>query len=476
MKFATTVVSLSFLYRASAFVPNTRGISTTSPALTISNFTPIRSRSSTDISSTELGLFRRGAKKAEAIDTITSKEVRALFELWNSALATGDSRIVANRYVKNPVLLPTVSDQPRTDYASVKDYFDSFLLKKPQGKILDGNIHIGDGWASDSGIYEFTMGATGDKVKARYTYNYIKEGGVWKIQHHHSSVMPEEVALGKAITEDEVRGLFSLWNNALATLDPKQVASRYAKKGVLLPTVSDVPRTDFTSIEDYFVNFLKLKPQGEILESHVTIGKNWCQDAGIYEFTMGATRKKVKGRYSFIYVYEDGEWKISHHHSSVMPEGTIPKAITAEEVRNLFQLWNGALATLDPDAVARRYAKSAVLLPTVSDVPRTDYGLIKDYFVGFLTKKPQGEILESNVTIGHNWCQDAGIYEFTMGATGDKVKGRYSFVYVFEDGEWKIAHHHSSVMPEAYLGPAPKPVVKDSLIKEPVNGEERVFA
>ena len=52
-----------------------------------------------------------------------------------------------------------------------------------------------------------------------------------------------------------------------------------------------------------------------------------------------------------------------------------------------------------------------------------------------------------------------GIYEFTMGTTGDKVKGRYSFVYVWEDGQWKISHHHSSVMPEAFLGPAPKTVV-----------------
>ena len=71
--------------------------------------------------------------------------------------------------------------------------------------------------------------------------------------------MPEEIAMGKAITESEVRGLFSLWNNALATLDPKNVAMRYAKKGVLLPTVSDTPRTDFASIEDYFTQFLKLK-------------------------------------------------------------------------------------------------------------------------------------------------------------------------------------------------------------------------
>jgi len=31
---------------------------------------------------------------------ITDKEVRALFDLWNSALATGDSRIVARRYTK----------------------------------------------------------------------------------------------------------------------------------------------------------------------------------------------------------------------------------------------------------------------------------------------------------------------------------------------------------------------------------------
>merc|ERR1712051_527896 len=143
-----------------------------------------------------------------------------------------------------------------------------------------------------------------------------------------------------------------------------------------------------------------------------------------------------------------------------MPEGTMSKAITEDEVKDLFQLWNNALATEDPNKVADRYASKAVLLPTVSDVPRTDYALIKDYFVSFLKKKPQGEILESSVTIGHNWCQDAGIYEFTMGATGDKVKGRYSFVYVFEDGQWKISHHHSSVMPEAILGPSPKPDIK----------------
>ena len=72
--------------------------------------------------------------------------------------------------------------------------------------------------------------------------------------------------------------------------------------------------------------------QGEILESHVTIGKNTCSDVGIYEFTMGSTGAKVKGRYSFVYVWEDGEWKINHHHSSVMPEGTMAQ-VSVEELK-----------------------------------------------------------------------------------------------------------------------------------------------
>ena len=83
--------------------------------------------------------------------------------------------------------------------------------------------------------------------------------------------------------------------------------------------------------------------------------------------------------------------------------------------------------------------------------PGATFDEFKNYFESFLLKKPQGTILESHVTLGEGWCKDVGIYEFTMGATGDKVKGRYTFVYVYEDGEWKISHHHSSVMPEAFL-------------------------
>lgn len=390
---------------------------------------------------------------APAVSDITAKEVRALFSLWNNALATGDSRLVASRYATKTgtVLLPTVSDTPRTDFDSIKDYFDAFLLKQPQGEIIDGHIRIGQGWAQDAGIYEFTMRSSGDKVRARYTYTYVQEDGQWKIAHHHSSVMPEGIDIARPIEKEEVQTLFHLWNDALATGDSSLVADRYASNGVLLPTVSDIPRNSNELIKDYFDAFLLKKPQGTILESFVTIGTNWCQDVGIYEFMLGSG-DKVKARYSFVYVWENGQWKIAHHHSSQMPEGipSAPAPITEDEVRTLFYLWNDALATCDPDQVASRYSKKTApcLLPTVSDTPRTDYDSIKSYFVDFCKKKPQGEILESYVTIGHDWAMDDGIYEFEMGTDGSKVKARYSFVYTYEDGEWNISHHHSSQMPE----------------------------
>merc|ERR1712176_1589371 len=398
--------------------------------------------------------------------SISEDEVRSLFSLWNDALATGDSKNVAARYAKEGVLLPTVSDTPRTDFNGINDYFTAFLKKKPQGEILESYVTIGHNWCQDVGVYEFTFGANGQKVKGRYSFIYTWEDDQWKIAHHHSSVMPEGIVTAEPISQPEARSLFNLWNDALATLDPTKVADRYSTNAVLLPTVSDIPRTDYPGIVDYFTNFLKLQPQGEIESGEIIIGTNWAQDAGIYEFTLQSTGAKVKGRYTFVYVFEDGEWKISQHHSSVMPEASKPQPITETEVKNLFQLWNSALKTGDPDAVAKRYSKEAVLLPTVSDIPRTDYFLIKDYFVGFLKKKPQGEILESKVTIGNNWCRDAGLYKFKMGATGDEVKGRYSFIYVWEDGEWKINHHHSSVMPESFLGPAPLPAVEEKETEE----------
>lgn len=106
---------------------------------------------------------------------------------------------------------------------------------------------------------------------------------------------------------------------------------------------------------------------------------------------MGADGAKVKGHYSFNYVCEDGQWKFLHHHSYISPEGTPITGLTInkERVRNLFHLWNDALATLDADDVAKQYFKDAAFLLIVSNTPLTDCAHIKDCFDNFLQKKPQ---------------------------------------------------------------------------------------
>ncbi len=65
------------------------------------------------------------------------------------------------------------------------------------------------------------------------------------------------------ITEEEVRALFDVWNDALKTLEPETVAALYSEKGNLLPTLSDKQRLNREEIADYFVkvSFWSHSPQ-----------------------------------------------------------------------------------------------------------------------------------------------------------------------------------------------------------------------
>ncbi|WP_327594059.1 SgcJ/EcaC family oxidoreductase [Streptomyces chartreusis] len=124
-----------------------------------------------------------------------------------------------------------------------------------------------------------------------------------------------------------------------------------------------------------------------------------------------------------------------------------------KEIAGLFDQWNSALATGDPEQVADQYAKDAVLLPTVSNKVRADRAGIVDYFEHFLANKPVGTKIETHVNVlDHNSAIDTGVYEFALTdpATGEKstVEARYTYAYEKRGGEWLIVNHHSSKMPE----------------------------
>ncbi|WP_046732252.1 SgcJ/EcaC family oxidoreductase [Streptomyces humi] len=130
-----------------------------------------------------------------------------------------------------------------------------------------------------------------------------------------------------------------------------------------------------------------------------------------------------------------------------------PQKPSKKQIAALFDRWNAALRTGDPEKVADLYAKDAVLLPTVSNRIRTDHAGIVDYFEHFLRNKPVGEkkrtvvdILDSDSAI------DTGIYAFTLTdpKTGAErvVEARYTYEYEKRGDRWLIVNHHSSAMPE----------------------------
>ncbi|MBP0452783.1 SgcJ/EcaC family oxidoreductase [Kitasatospora sp. RG8] len=126
--------------------------------------------------------------------------------------------------------------------------------------------------------------------------------------------------------------------------------------------------------------------------------------------------------------------------------------VTEREIAGLFDQWNAALQTGDPEKVADRYAPDAVLLPTASPKIRTNHAEIADYFEHFLQKKPRGEKIRSVINIlDANSAVDAGLYRFhlTDPATGatKAVEARYTYEYEKRGGKWLIVNHHSSVLP-----------------------------
>ncbi|KAG1678738.1 hypothetical protein FOA52_012777 [Chlamydomonas sp. UWO 241] len=156
----------------------------------------------------------------------------------------------------------------------------------------------------------------------------------------------------------EIEDQFDLWNDALLTGDPATEAAMYAPKAVLLPTVSNRVRKTPAGIEDYFVTFMALDPNGTIDESYVRLlGPNVATNSGIYTFNVtdaNGTKSQVQARFSYVYEKINGTWYIDDHHSSKMPEPVLDAEDESEPAagaaarRALFQAAQATQAPVDP--------------------------------------------------------------------------------------------------------------------------------
>jgi len=119
----------------------------------------------------------------------------------------------------------------------------------------------------------------------------------------------------------------------------------------------------------------------------------------------------------------------------------------AEEANAVVERWSAAYSSNDPDAIAKLYTSDAVLLGTVSPIMSEGTEAIVKYFTPSKGSGNQNKLGERRtIVLGDNAVVVAGFYEFTRMQEGKMVPGpaRFTMLVTKRDGEWRIAHHHSS--------------------------------
>ncbi len=123
------------------------------------------------------------------------------------------------------------------------------------------------------------------------------------------------------------------------------------------------------------------------------------------------------------------------------------------DIINAQQAWKKALESGNPDNVCNLYHKDAVLWGTLSPSIRPTPEKIKEYFMGFATRKGLKVVFnDAIIRIFNEIAVNSGSYTFSW-IEGDEIisiPARYSFVYKNEKDKWHIVDHHSSKVPEGH--------------------------
>ncbi len=112
--------------------------------------------------------------------------------------------------------------------------------------------------------------------------------------------------------------MLETWIEKIKTNDANKVADLYHKNGLLLGTFSNIERNGQRLILEYFKNLLTSEVNVEIVTKHEYKSESLVTSSGLYNFIIND--KKIKSRYSFVFLKTKKKWKILSHHSSVLPE------------------------------------------------------------------------------------------------------------------------------------------------------------
>jgi uncharacterized protein (TIGR02246 family) len=118
----------------------------------------------------------------------------------------------------------------------------------------------------------------------------------------------------------------------------------------------------------------------------------------------------------------------------------------AEEASAIVDQWSATYSANDRDALVKLYAPDALLLGTTDQVATRGTADIREYFVALEKGGRKNTIKEKDVIVlGPEAVVVAGFYDFARKEQDYEPRpSRFTMVIVKRDGQWLIAHHHSS--------------------------------
>ncbi len=119
----------------------------------------------------------------------------------------------------------------------------------------------------------------------------------------------------------------------------------------------------------------------------------------------------------------------------------------AEDANAVIDRWSAAYTSNDPEAIVKIYAPDAILLGTVSPVISEGTEAIRKYFSLVKGSGNKNAIQERRtIVVDENAVVVTGFYEFIRMKDGQSLPSpsRFTMLITRRDGEWHIAHHHSS--------------------------------
>ena len=182
-----------------------------------------------------------------------------------------------------------------------------------------------DKWSKDRSLYEIIINSyerhrnTLMRIKKMIEGEKVESGFYTLSVQSEMDMIKERLDKLEGLMSDSITSeLLQKWINAIKNNDPKEVVNLYHDDGILLGTFSNKERIGHELILEYFENLLKSPVEVEIVSEHASVSESVAVKSGLYNFVTDG--KTINARFSFVYHKNNDEWKITSHHSSVIPE------------------------------------------------------------------------------------------------------------------------------------------------------------